>query len=309
MKSFIEKNYDLDIDSLIPGPKGWTSFGYRVDTHGNTYYLKVYDKTRSSTLRVIHRLKVNMAILLDLRQDPVLGGKMNKCIASHNGQYIIEDEESYYMLFDWIEGYDLFKDDLTPIEVSDLTTFVSGLHNFPMDQSLSRRDISLEIEFLDALEEFLDEDIFDSREEVQTIIKPLIPKLKIGVSRLREMVPSLSEKDYRQVLCHGDAHGGNLMRTGNGLMVIDWEALSIRPIEADLYVFRYEPFYKNFIKGYRDLNQGLVIDEELLDFYQLRRVLIDLWEHIELIHYDSVSEALIHQNIDWLKKVTRKLSK
>ncbi len=309
MKSFIEKTYNIQVDCVMPGPRGWTSIGYKVDTHSCSYYLKVYDKARSSTQRVVNRHKVNMPILQQLRQHPILGKKMNKWIAATNGQYIIEDKGAYYMLFEWIQGNDLFKDDLTKSEVGDLTGFVSALHNFPLDQSLMRREISLDIEFLDALEAFLESGIVNSREEVQTIIKPLISRLRSGVSRLREMAPSLLGKDYQQVLCHGDAHGGNLMRTRKGLMVIDWEDLSIRPIEGDLYVFRYEPFFKDFIKRYRDLNPCFDIDEELMNFYQLRRVLIDLWEHIELIHYDSVGEALIHQNIDWLKNVTRNLSK
>nr|BFE77338.1 hypothetical protein GCM10020092_106390 [Actinoplanes digitatis] len=40
----------------------------------------------------------------------------------------------------------------------------------------------------------------------------------------------------RWVVTHGEPHPGNLMRTGSGLVLVDWETVRIAPPERDLWL-------------------------------------------------------------------------
>ncbi len=307
MKLFLEKSYRIKIQSIQVGPRGWTSLGYRVTTHKQAYYLKVYEKNRSSTGRTVDHILHNLQILKKLREDPDCGIPMNKWVSGVGGHYVFDDAFNYYMLFDWLDGRDLFHEDLTKEEIRSLAVSISKLHNYRNIEATSVFEPSSQILFLSRLRFFLENDLYRAGRELHQIMEPITHILVRGICKLEGLADSLKGEEINQVLCHSDPHGGNLMRIEEGLVIIDWEGLHKGPREGDLYVFRQEPFYQDFMSIYGELNPGFNIDDRFIHYYQLRRVLLDLWEHIEIVHYDQVEDDLKKYNINWLRDMTKQL--
>ena len=94
-----------------------------------------------------------------------------------------------------------------------------------------------------------------------------------------------------------------LFRSVYSFHLIDWEGLTLAPKEADLFAFKYQPYYHQFLESYKQYFDDLHIHEDAMNFYCLKRVLNDLWEHIEILHYDHVNQELYNKNMSWMKKV------
>jgi len=87
------------------------------------------------------------------------------------------------------------------------------------------------------------------------------------------------------VICHTDLHGENLMVDGVGrLYILDWEGAILAPREQDLFAFvGGSQFQDVFLPAYEAEGGPLVLHEDLLAFYGLRRHLEDLTDWILLI--------------------------
>jgi Ser/Thr protein kinase RdoA (MazF antagonist) len=64
-----------------------------------------------------------------------------------------------------------------------------------------------------------------------------IPWLQRRLAEVRQSIPAL-DADVDQVFCHGDPHPGNLLRTANGDLLVDYEYAGVGPREWDLSEIR-----------------------------------------------------------------------
>ena len=81
-------------------------------------------------------------------------------------------------------------------------------------------------------------------------------------------------------LTHGEPHTRNVMRTGDGLRVIDWDTLLLAPPERDLWMLvgsAGDPVAKRYARA-----TGRRVDQELLDLYAL------WWDLCEVAMYVAV---------------------
>lgn len=94
------------------------------------------------------------------------------------------------------------------------------------------------------------------------------------------------------------------MWNGN-LILIDWEGLSLAPVEADLFSFTDGFFFdyaqELFFSAYQQGQTGYRIDENALAFYRLRRRLEDISEFACSLAYDELSAAETSQSLTALQ--------
>ncbi|MCG8482520.1 MAG: hypothetical protein MJA31_04355, partial [Clostridia bacterium] len=73
--------------------------------------------------------------------------------------------------------------------------------------------------------------------------------------------------------------------------LLDFDNLLLAPVEADLFAFYQQPRWEQLLSLYQKTHPHYKVNERLMEFYNLRRVLIDIWEEIELLESDA-------QNVD-----------
>jgi spectinomycin phosphotransferase len=77
-----------------------------------------------------------------------------------------------------------------------------------------------------------------------------------------------------EVVTHGEPHPGNLIRTGAGPVLVDWNTVALARPERDLWMI-VGPNSADFRETYRD-RTGITLDPEALVAYRLVWVLTDL---------------------------------
>jgi len=83
---------------------------------------------------------------------------------------------------------------------------------------------------------------------------------------------------YAFVVCHADIHPFNIMSTGHGLMMIDWDGIMLAPRERDLM------FYADDMRSATDLHRayglGYQLDEHLITYYAYEWVLQEFTDYL-----------------------------
>lgn len=101
-----------------------------------------------------------------------------------------------------------------------------------------------------------------------------------------KLAEKLKREGLKNVLCHTEIHHWNMMQ-GENLVIIDWEGLKLAPPEHDLFSIILKPYGNNFLNEYFKFMPNYKPNQEVLEFYFLRRKLEDIWEWVELLHYGN----------------------
>jgi spectinomycin phosphotransferase len=75
------------------------------------------------------------------------------------------------------------------------------------------------------------------------------------------------------VLTHGEPHGGNFLRAGDHLMLIDWDTVGLAVPERDLWML--DDGTPDALRAYTE-RTGRRIDTDAIDLYRLTWTLADL---------------------------------
>jgi spectinomycin phosphotransferase len=75
------------------------------------------------------------------------------------------------------------------------------------------------------------------------------------------------------VITHGEPHGGNLIRTEEGLALVDWDTVAIAPPERDLWIL--DDGTHEGLQAYSEAT-GHPIDRSALEFYRLAWLVTDV---------------------------------
>jgi spectinomycin phosphotransferase len=93
------------------------------------------------------------------------------------------------------------------------------------------------------------------------------------LDRFDEMAGRLDASAPALVMTHGEPHGGNVIRTAEGLRLIDWDTVALAPPERDLW--HVDTGTGEELRLYSE-GSGRRVDLEALAFYRLRWTLDDL---------------------------------
>ncbi len=292
VKSILKDFYDIETNDVLPQQGGWASLAYKVFNKNQSYFLKVYEKSRAFTPKLTALIDQYVPILVWLINNSNLNGKITVPLITSSGEYKCEDEYGVYLLYEYIEGETIGDQDLTDDQVRQLSKMITELHSFgkdiPVETAAIKEDF--EVPFLQMLRQLLQKGRNDFPSDVWELIHSSIPQLNNLIHTVEEHSLYLKNANLRMALCHTDLHYWNLMQSGNQLMLIDWEGLKLAPVEADLMFLVDKPYFNEFIKIYQETHQNFSINTEAMTFYKGKRRLEDIWEFMEQLLYDNQGE-------------------
>jgi spectinomycin phosphotransferase len=126
---------------------------------------------------------------------------------------------------------------------------------------------------------------------------------------VRRLGADLRTRDRPSVLCHTDIHGGNILVTGGGrLVVVDWDTPVLAPPERDLMFVigtslgdrpiteRQQDLFRS---GYGDVE----VDERTMAYYRHARVLEDIVVFAgSLLFRDDLGEVSNRDDLYWFRR-------
>ncbi|MDW8517588.1 aminoglycoside phosphotransferase family protein [Priestia flexa] len=304
VKSILKDFYDIDISGVLPQQGGWASLAYKVLNKNQSYFLKVYEKSRASTPKLTALIDQYVPILVWLINNSSLNGKITVPLITNSGEYKCEDENAIYLLYDYIEGETIGDRDLTDDQVHQFSKIITELHSYediPIGTDAIKEDF--DVPFIQSLRQKLKNGREDLQDDVWTIINSCISPLNNLIQTVEVLSQNLKNCDLRMALCHTDLHYWNLMQSGQGLILIDWEGLKLAPVEADLMFLVDKPYFAEFLSVYQNTtHRNFEINPHVLKFYQGRRRLEDIWEFIEQLLYDEQDEQERYLTKNYLRK-------
>lgn len=284
--------------------------GYKIQTAGEAYFLKAYDKSKKAAAKWTSLIDLYIPILLWFNQDTDLKGKIVNPIRTVTGEYKCEDDECIYLLFSFIHGYTIGDASLTTAQAIELAHIIGILHQnssetVPGSYEQMTEDFSLP--FCNDIDFFIENNLYHSASGVKRIVTSYLPQLKSATATAFQMSRRLSDIKPALVFCHTDIHNYNIMQAER-LFLIDWEGMMLAPPEHDIMFIYGNPYFDDFMKVYRNYHHDYKIDETVLDFYFLRRKLEDIWAFIEEIIYDNLTGENLDRNLYFLGKICASLS-
>ncbi len=95
--------------------------------------------------------------------------------------------------------------------------------------------------------------------------------VKASLDRYDRLAGKVATREF--VITHGEPHGGNLIRTEDGLALIDWDTVAMAPPERDLWMLADGTV--DGLDAYTEAT-GHAIDRSALDFYRLAWLVTDV---------------------------------
>lgn len=110
-----------------------------------------------------------------------------------------------------------------------------------------------------------------------------------SLDRYDRLAGEAATRDF--VITHGEPHAGNLIRTDDGLRLIDWDTVAMAPPERDLWMLDDGTVYG--LQAYTEAS-GHAIDRSALDFYRLAWLVTDVaafTTELRRAHADDANSA------------------
>lgn len=308
-KAILKDNYNIEANAIQQIEGGWSALAYiTTTTDSHKYLLKVYEKSRASTSALTASIEKYMPIVEWLSNNMSLTDKIIKPLRTLQNGFKCEDDRSIYLLSSYIEGENLIGKELSNNQVKDLAKIIAELHSYrediPVDFIPLKEDFS--VEFTNQIRECL-----GSTTKLKPALQDLLELYKkdiyTSIQAIEELSTKLPYSNKKMCLCHTDIHKGNILLNDKGLILIDWEGLKLAPPEADFFDIVQREWSKIFFDEYKSKHPNFKIDLETLKFYQLRRILVDIWEFIQQIQYDEQSEEDLQLSLSYLEKECQSL--
>lgn len=257
-------------------------------TAGYTYlagefFLKVYDKDLQMTANCLKTLGSQLSALSYLQNSTVMRDRICYPLPAKDGSLMVETDRFYYTVYNRIFGEAIgWERSFTDWEAQQLIALLTDLHSVdiePISQLFPKEDFHPH--WLEDFPVVLQKSLTDAPEEFQKMSREYGSAANEKLQELMALAEQLKSAGLPYVLCHTDAHGGNLMSDGQGkLFLIDWETALLAPKEADLFMYRELPFY-------RDFPESSAVDPKAMRYYVLRRDLEDIWDFYRSILYEE----------------------
>jgi hypothetical protein len=123
-------------------------------------------------------------------------------------------------------------------------------------------------------------------------VRALLARHGAGVLRVLDehdrLLAAAGDQSYRLVLTHGEPHPGNLIRTTDSLLLIDWETALIAPPERDVWMV--DARSKGAPDDY-ETRSGRRLDRGLVARYRLAWALADLADFLPLLRDTAVETS------------------
>lgn len=236
----LERDYGLSVSSLEPHPGGFATDGWVADEQ---WFVKVWKEGEQP---------IGLELLAELH---ALGLPVVEPVRTVQGELSAMDDGRAYAVFPYVQGRTATWDDWQVVARA-----LRQVHGAPLRVTLPRADVTEP--HIRALEHQLQHPWIVDRADV---VSAALARLDGVRSRLAPV---------RDVLCHTDFHGLNVMIGDDGEVaaILDWENAVVGPREYDVWVAADGGRIPEFLDAYgvRDL------DLDHLEFALLARGLRDL---------------------------------
>ena len=305
--SLLEFEYGIVSNSVIPASGGFsTKASYRItDVNGSEYFLKIYDKSLPTTRLFVERIDAYMPVLAWLSASTSLQGRILTPVSAKEGAYKIEKYGDVFVLFLYVRGAVPGIQNITRKQTMELAEILALLHEIsetvPFETHGLAEDVSLS--FCGRLVRFLNNMSLESK-SLFDVVSPHLGFLLEAAHETLRLRDTLRLSHTPLVLCHGDAHGNNVIQSER-LVLADWEELRWAPVEAELFIHAWHPYGSTLLETYVTIRRDYCVNNEMLYFYILRRRLEDIWGDIQRLTEESPNEtesvellSYIQQSID-----------
>ncbi|WP_019587434.1 aminoglycoside phosphotransferase family protein [Deinococcus apachensis] len=301
-------DYGLELDMVTFLPGG-TAPAYRAEGPSGHFFVKVLPETAYGA-EVKERISAEVPLLRALRESGVLP-LVPSPLPTRSGNDLSRVEDYSLVVHEWIEASNLGAD--WTAALGELAPLLGRLHagteaikaavqrlpvppedfGLPFQEGL-RRDLKL-----------LRGSLPDARAGVRALRDLLLPYenvLQLLLERAQSFQAAARSRPHSLVVCHTDAHGGNVMRDAAGaLWIIDWETARLAPPEHDLWMLHARlpevlPAYEAAAGRSADL------DPDVLGFYFCRRALEDLALDVNMILHQNTRPEQDEANLTVLER-------
>ncbi len=294
---------------ITPQIGGYVADVFLIETATHVGWLKCYDRHRAITHRVLAQASFYLHVTHWLSQHSALANRITAPIPTLDGQFIIDSGDRFVaIMFTYVHGMTLRESVMTEAQRHHLVTTVALLHS--ATTAVPKATVSVIEDFAapwaPTLAHMLDDQWHHVAPDVQTLLLPCRHSLQ---SLLVQFVHA--ELHYRahpppMVLCHTDIHGYNIIVDGGHTTLLDFEGLKIAPVEHDLMFWVDDNAWPDMLTSYQEIRPNVVPQPALVRFYQVRRLLEDVYDYLEQLvveqptgelrtHIcDSLSQMLVH---------------
>lgn len=189
-------------------------------------------------------------------------------LPAENGDPVVLLNERYALsVFPFLDGTSgSFGDQPTPAERDEVLQLVAALHGHEPPPGIPVA--AIDPPDRPALEALLD----DPGEWFSAPAKEVfVAKIDLIRDLLAEFDRLAAQTSTKLVVTHGEPHPGNLIRTTDGLKLVDWDTVALAAPERDLSLFDDHTAYTN-LTGYEPVEAGLAL-------YKLRWSLYDIADY------------------------------
>ncbi|MGN8647293.1 aminoglycoside phosphotransferase family protein [Gracilibacillus sp. HCP3S3_G5_1] len=311
IKQMLEHYYNIKITAIQSQQGGWASLAYKVWNENQQYFLKVYEKSRASTPKLMERIDEYVPIMDWLYRNSELKESISVPILTREGNYKWEDDEGVYLLYEFIEGTTIGDRMLTDKQIQQFSEIITNLHGYGEEIPVTTDSIkeTFSVPYIQFYQDILNSNYTHMASDIRKVVSQYKTHIHDLISTVENLAESLHDSDLRMALCHADLHYWNLMESHDQLVLIDWEGLKLAPVEADFMFLVDKPYFNRFIAIYQEKHHNFELNREALHFYQGRRKLEDIGEFLEQLMLDTLSEQERISTMNYLKEELRSISR
>jgi spectinomycin phosphotransferase len=300
--------YGLRLDSIAFIPDG-TAHAYRTEGMDGRYFVKLLPKAFYGA-QMLERVTAEVPLLRALRHNDILT-RVPRVLHTRDGADLSRIQDHPVLVYEWLEASNLSS--RWTAALPELAPLLGRLHagTRAITSSVTRLPVApedfgfpFETQLLENLHtlDTLPPEARPGVHALRDLLEPHRTALRELLERARFFQRAARARPREQVVCHTDAHGGNVMRDDHGdLWIIDWETARLAPPEHDLWMLHERlpeilPAYTN-ARG-----QDVRLDLDVIGFYFCRRVLEDVAVDVNMILHENTRPEQDTSNLEIVER-------
>ena len=302
IKHHLLQEYDIEVDRVSNGPRGFVAETYVVEARKRKYFVKMVKKGRYD-----HNLVKSVEAQCKLCEK---GLKRIPCpVPSNSGNSTTDLDDLTFILFNFIDGkwtFDYMDEELLDIVVKlhRIKPKVVGV--------IEKEDFKLPYErkLLDLLETvytYSSGGVFETTS--RKYLEPYKEEIYKDWKNFNRLIDTCKVESFELKNTHGDPWGNVLRSEDGGIYLFDWDDIALAPVERDLW-FKLNDL--NMINYYQRTFPEYKINKLAYDFYLYNRYFYDLYGFlIEIFsekpkeHKEENYKLILKDWNDWLRILVR----
>jgi len=299
LSNLIADMYHLKYISKINLLKAGFNDIYKINTTDNKYILKIYPINKLKSDLIFEK---EFSIYLDKQGLKTLTILQNKS-GQHLTQLNYPEGARYAILMLYIGGEELQyknKEDSFLYGMS-----IAKLHRSSKNFMFVKKNKNIDLYDMLKISKENITSFLDKKNDL-LFFQEFINKLSIKLNKI-----PLSE--LTSLCCHGDLHGGNVLKSNNELYFFDFDFSGYGLLSYELSVFKWaciigrrEKQWEEFINGYESISKIKEIDlKYLILFIAIRDLFVmsNYIKRIDTIGLEVINQGYIQKRIQFLKHI------